>query len=118
MEENVEISYNNSKYVLVDSAQIDGEEIYHFVSYKMIDFLIDEENYIIDRNKFPVFSLFCIKENGEFIPIENKKKEKQLLEEFGMIPDPIIPIIDVITAIGRKCIIWSYYGNKLKKSNL
>lgn len=92
MEENVEITYNNSKYGLVDSAEIEGKEVYHFMSYKMIDFLIDDKKMpSINEHNLPVFSLFCTKENGVYIPIRNKKEEKKLLEEFGVIFQRIIP---------------------------
>lgn len=92
MEENVEITYNNSKYILVDSTEIEEKEIYHFMSYKMIDFLIDDKNMpSINEHNIPVFSLFCTKENDSYIPIKNKKEEKRLLEEFGVAFENIIP---------------------------
>lgn len=121
MEDTIEITYNNSKYVLADNANINGTEIYHFVNYKMIDFLTDDKSWSLEKNKNVSFSLFCTKENNTYIPIKDKRREKQLLLEFGMELNYIIPIIEIMaTSIAKGTLIGIGIGliaNKIRYNN-
>lgn len=121
MEDTIEITYNNSKYVLADNARIDETEIYHFVNYKMIDFLTDDKSWSLEKNKNVSFSLFCTKENNTYIPIKDKRREKQLLLEFGMELNYIIPIIEIMaTSIAKGTLIGIGIGliaNKIRYNN-
>lgn len=82
---------NDDIYILANSDNINGREIYHFINTKIVDYWMSDDNAKPKKEKdIPVFSMFCTEENGKYVEIEDSEEITNLLEKFGMVLGPII----------------------------
>lgn len=82
---------NNDIYILANSDNINGKQIYHFINTKIVDYWTSDDNRkSLNEKNSHIFSMFCTKENGKYVEIEDRNEINNLLVEFGMIIGPMI----------------------------